>query len=239
MRVALVVAVALSSSDAFASSYLQSERALLRFSLAAVEESAPPDAAVDVIRTKDGRLHVGRIVDRVPTGYLFRSEQEASTYVIEYSTVDDVKSATAATVNTPVQPPATPPPAPFFPWKAQPDRVALMASINADIKRLEEEFDDNGLFGPIVKMVIGAVCFGFAPVAATYQSGTTLPLALVLVAGTAFAITGVVQLILRLVRRSRIESELSVKRADLERLQARPATSGRMDTPLSSWATAF
>lgn len=211
MRVAIVVAVALVSSDVFAGSYLQSDQALVRFSLGA---SGQGDASVDVIRTKDGLLHVGRIVDRVPTGYLFRSEQEGTTYVIEYQAVDDVKSTTAAV------PPAV---TPSVNAEAARD---LIAATDADIKRLEEEFSDAGLVSPIVKIALGAISFGLTPVALRYANDA-LPLTLLVVAGAAFLITGGIQLILRIGARARIEEQLAERRTYREKV----ASWGQLEAP--------
>lgn len=120
-------------------------------------------AAVDAIRTKDGKLHAGRILSETARGYLFFDEQTSETYVIEFGTIQDMRrAADKAPVSQPPQPPPVPPPllipAPQPSPIEEALRIARVAELTKEVDSLKEELDDATLAGPIVKLV-GATAF--------------------------------------------------------------------------------
>lgn len=209
------------SSLGFAGTYLYSDAAPLRFTLA--QTARQPDASADLIRTKDGRLHVGRIIDRTPAGYLFRADADGTSYVIDYTTVEDVKSTSTTAPTTaspePIRPPDPPPAMPSAALVPAQSSKFLLDSAREDLAKLQEEFDDNGLFSPVFKMILSVALFAIVPAAVSNNVAPVVP-ALLLVGGSAFGITGGIQLGLRLRARGRLSPRIEQQRAYIEKLEA-------------------
>lgn len=126
-----------------------------------------PSVAIDIIRTKDGKVHAGKILSETQRGYLFRDES-GETHVIEFETIDDVgrggdrptPSPSSATPSEPPAPPAPPVLVPQMSALEMANHVARMAELKTEIRDLRERLDDATLAGPIVKL-IGATALTF------------------------------------------------------------------------------
>src|SRR6476660_4347906 len=88
--------------------------ALLVAASSAWAQKTDAPATQDVIHTKDGRLHVGRILKETAKGYLFK-ESDGATAVIEFTQIDDVTKGGSVAPPPPELPPGgkeSPPPPP-------------------------------------------------------------------------------------------------------------------------------
>ena len=84
---------------------------LLLASLAGLLLVAAPAAAADTIRTRDGREHVGEILDTLRDGYLFRADGAKKAERIPFDAVEKVTRGSApAPAPAPPPPPAAAPP---------------------------------------------------------------------------------------------------------------------------------
>jgi hypothetical protein len=185
------------------------------------------DIQADLIRTKDGKLHAGKILDQTDKGYLFRDDGTGETAVIEFGSIEDVKRASdAPKAETKVV--------------VASDRAANLARIyqlRGEITDLHTELEDATLGGPIVKLVAG-VAFGViaAAMMVAYANavdcqsrslygcqsggaflGAGVPSGIISVV---FFIWGGIQLRNRIATLNRLPGEISAKEAELRELEA-------------------
>lgn len=198
---------------------------------------------VDVIKTRDGRVHTGQVLNELRSGYLFRPAAGGAAYVVSFDEIEDLQLSTAG-----APPSGSPQPAvdPAPPGRAPPPslRPSPPTAVTSQARLLEAELAElkgssASLGSPIGMIVVGLgstiLCVLFA---GGLFGSTSATIALTIVAGLAagvFTIAGVVGLIRGIM--SNVARNRRIDEIDGELLQLRQSFAPAGGPGFATWAS--
>ena len=140
----------------------------------APQASAP--TSYDVIRTKDGKVRVGTLLQETEKGYLFRTA-EGETLVVEFKTIDDIQRTGGASVPaqgtgkpgavSPPAPPGLTQPPPYYPAPYNYDPLMVEKErkrlrLEATLRDLESKLAQASYGTAIFELIAGVAVVGLA-----------------------------------------------------------------------------
>lgn len=215
----LLVALAAALSPSLAAAY-QPRTASFRLAQASTSPSSETEAVT--IRTKDGRLHVGKVIRKLSNGVLFRT-QTGETYLIEASNIDQGEGegeqqpetapqsteaetredrAPATTERSDDEKPLPPPSA------GTPE--ARIEQLETELAKLRKEREQATFLIPMIGLVGGAAGLG-----AYYFMGAPENLRLVFYVSIGSVVLGAAHLVYTIVRRSSLDRDIRERQDQL------------------------
>ncbi len=229
----LVLAALMGSSGLRLHSPLLETGTFAREPPALLAQASPPPAAptsrpasYDVIRTRDGKVRVGKILDDTDKGYLVRTS-DGESMLIAYEEVDDVQRTGGSLGARPAPPPPTvyaPPPPGYPQYPYDPGRVERdlkRVRLEASLRDLESRYSQLSYTGAVITTVVGTA---MVVLALTFLGGLDNPNgAILLVIGGIEVLVGGIQLGVTAWDRAELAEQLESTRAELEQLTAHAA----------------
>lgn len=170
---------------------------MLALSAALLLAAASGSDTVDVIKTTDGVMHPGRMVEETPQGYVL--EVNGKRELFEYSRVEDIRNNVRLSTLRPVTPV---------------DSARL--TLEKKLDRLQREREHTTFYQPLGWAVVGVLSPGIMLIARAPYQLYALPVIALLVSA--------IEVIVISIQRGQLDAEIARTKKEIEALPAEPAS---------------